>query len=73
MVEKNIFKAVYTVMNSQPVRNEYSIQNYLTLQRIQTKMRQSNKTGDERKISGISEAGCFFYVSVNFRYLLGGD
>jgi len=73
MVEKNIFKAVYTVMNSQPVRNEYSIQNYLSLQRIQTKMRQPNKKGDERIIDGISEAGCFFYVSAGFRYFLGRD
>lgn len=57
-------KQFIQVMNSQPVRNEYSIQNYLSLQRIQTKMRQPNKTGDERIIDGISEAGCFFYVLV---------
>ncbi len=65
MVEKNIFKAVYTVMNSQPVRNEYSIQKYLSLQRIQTKMRQPNKKGDERIIDGTSEASCFFMFSMS--------
>jgi len=48
------------VMNSQPVRNEYSIQNYLSLSENQTKMRQPNETNDKRLIDGTSEASCFF-------------
>ena len=53
------------VMNSQPVRNEYSIQNYLSPSENQTKMRQPNETNDKRLIDGTSEAGCFFYVTRN--------